>query len=60
MHCLANLNKVKKTTLKFPETINERFQTWCNGICQKIFSTIPNDLYDYVNLKTNKVKKDKT
>lgn len=60
LRCLANLNKAKRTTLKLPETINERFLTWCNGICQKTFSTIPSDLYDYVNLKSNKAKKDKT
>ncbi|CAD8088004.1 unnamed protein product [Paramecium sonneborni] len=59
-HSLANLKKVKKTTLKLPETINEKFKTWCLGIFQKSFSTIPQDLFNYLRQPNNKIKEDKS
>ncbi|CAD8075490.1 unnamed protein product [Paramecium sonneborni] len=59
-HSLANLKKVKKTTLKLPQTINEKFKSWCLGIFQKSFSTIPPDLFNYLRQPNNKIKEDKS
>ncbi|CAK74767.1 unnamed protein product (macronuclear) [Paramecium tetraurelia] len=57
-HSLANLKKVKKTTLKLPQTINEKFKAWCLGIFQKSFSTIPQNLFNYIKSPGNKIKED--